>query len=164
VTTSIANSKIVGIRALKAAIDRLKGEGKRVVFTNGCFDVLHRGHVKLLSDAKRFGDILVVGLNSDSSVRKIKGKSRPIRSQRERAAILASLAAVDFVTIFHEPTPLEVIKTLVPDVLVKGGDWRKDSIVGARFVESRGGRVVRVPLLKGYSTTSLIRRIKKSYG
>ena len=153
--------KILDIKKLKARLDGLKRGGKTVVFTNGCFDILHYGHVKLLADAKRLGDVLVVGLNSDSSVKRIKGEARPVRGQNERSRILAGLESVDYVTIFSEPTPEKVIKILVPDVLVKGGDWRKGDIVGAGFVGSKGGKVVTIPLVKGYSTTALIKKINK---
>ena len=157
----MANLKILGITKLKVKLCGLKRAGKRIVFANGCFDILHYGHVKLLEDAKGLGDILVVGLNSDSSVRKIKGKGRPVRRQDERAALLSALETVDYVTIFSEATPEKVIKTLAPDVLVKGGDWHEGSIVGASFVKSRGGDVVSIPLVKGYSTTSLIDKIRR---
>lgn len=155
------NSKILNLKALKIKLNRLKKSGKRIVFTNGCFDILHYGHVSLLDSAKRLGDVLIVGLNSDSSIREIKGKSRPIRKQGERAGILAALEAVDYVTVFNEATPEKVIMTIAPDVLVKGGDWHEGNIVGASFVKSRGGEVAAIPLVKGYSTTSLLNKIKR---
>ena len=152
--------KTIKIKKLKAIVSRLKREGRKIVFTNGCFDILHYGHVRLLEDSKALGDVLIVGMNSDSSVKKIKGSSRPIRRQRERAGILAALAAVDYVAIFDEKTPERIIKDIAPDVLVKGGDWREGAIVGAEFIRSRGGRGVTVPLVGGYSTTSLIEKIR----
>ncbi len=152
--------KIISITALRAALKRLRKSGKTIVFTNGCFDILHYGHVRLLQDAKRLGDVLIVGMNSDSSVKKIKGCLRPIRRQGERAGILAALEAVDYVTIFNEETPERIIKIISPDILVKGGDWQEDAIVGADFVRSKSGNVVTIPIVKGYSTTSLIKKIR----
>ena len=140
----------------------LRAEGKRVVFTNGCFDVLHPGHVDLLERAKTEGDILVVGLNSDASVRRQgKAPDRPINNEAVRAFMLAHLRAVDYVTLFDEDTPLELIRILEPDVLIKGGDWSKDSIVGADLVEARGGRVLSLPLLGDFSTTAWLEKNKK---
>jgi rfaE bifunctional protein nucleotidyltransferase chain/domain len=132
---------------------------RRVVFTNGCFDILHRGHVAYLDQAKRKGNILVVGLNSDASVRRLKGHGRPINPERDRAEVLAALASVDYVTIFGEDTPLALIKALQPDVLVKGGDWPISKIVGADIVRGRGGKVLTLPFIKGRSTTGLLRKI-----
>ncbi|MBK8575101.1 MAG: adenylyltransferase/cytidyltransferase family protein [Elusimicrobia bacterium] len=134
--------------------------GKTVVFTNGCFDLVHAGHLKVLEWAKRQGDLLVVGLNSDASVRKLKGPRRPILPLADRAALLAALKPVDFVTSFSEETPQRLIRLLRPDILVKGGDWAADSIVGREFVK----KVVRVPLMKGRSTTGIISTIAKRYG
>ena len=140
----------------------LRAEGKRVVFTNGCFDVLHPGHVDLLERAKTEGDILVVGLNSDASVRRQgKAPDRPINNEAVRAFMLAHLRAVDYVTLFDEDTPLELIRILEPDVLIKGGDWSKDKIVGADLVEARGGRVSSLPLLGDFSTTAWLEKNKK---
>lgn len=133
-----------------------------MVFTNGCFDVLHRGHVYLLERAKSYGDILVVGLNSDRSVRKIKGKGRPVKDQVSRAQILSSLYMVDYVVLFDEETPDKLIKRVRPQVLVKGGDWKPGNIVGADFVESYGGKVKRIKYLEGHSSSYLIRRMRKS--
>jgi D-beta-D-heptose 7-phosphate kinase/D-beta-D-heptose 1-phosphate adenosyltransferase len=133
--------------------------GQRVAFTNGCFDVLHAGHVQYLEDARAQADLLVVGVNSDDSVRRLKGPTRPINPVEARAQVLAGLQAVDFVTVFAEPTPLELIQTLRPDVLVKGADYRKDEVVGADFVESYSGRVHLAPLREGYSTTRLVQRL-----
>lgn len=152
-------SKIKTAAGLAAIIRRYRSRGKRTVFTNGCFDILHVGHIDYLERARRLGDILVVGLNSDSSVRGIKGPSRPVNNQADRARVLAALKSVDFVTIFNEPTPERLIKKLSPDILVKGGDWKVRDIVGGDFVKSRGGKVARVPFVKGYSTTGLLKRI-----
>lgn len=132
-----------------------------VVFTNGVFDLLHPGHVELLEAARREGAALIVGLNSDASVRRLnKGSERPVVPEAARARLLAGLAAVDCVVLFEEDTPLELIKSLLPDVLVKGADYRRDSIVGADWVESRGGRIVQVPLVEGFSTSSLVERLR----
>jgi len=156
--------KIIGKSDLKVRARALKGAGKTIVFTNGCFDLLHIGHVQYLKAAKAQGDILVVGLNSDRSVRKIKGPNRPVVPEKERAEVLAALACVDMVTIFEEPDPLTTIRTIVPDVLVKGADWAADAIVGRDVVEAAGGRVVRVPLTAGASTTRVIETILANYG
>ena len=153
--------KILSRRALAAAIRLLKEQGSEVVFANGCFDLLHVGHVTLLERAKRLGDILVVGINSDRSVRALKGPSRPLVPEQDRARLLAALACVDYVTIFDQPTPYHVIAALKPDVLVKGADWPTAGIVGRELVRRTGGRVVRIPLVSGYSTTRLISRIKQ---
>jgi D-beta-D-heptose 7-phosphate kinase/D-beta-D-heptose 1-phosphate adenosyltransferase len=132
-----------------------------IVFTNGCFDILHRGHVEYLAAARQLGDVLVVGLNSDASVRRLKGPDRPINPEGDRAAVLDALRAVDFVTIFEEDTPAALIEAVQPDVLVKGADYTEDRIVGADIVRRRGGRVVIVPLLGGRSTSGLIARIRR---
>ncbi len=137
-----------------------KRNGRRVVFTNGCFDLLHPGHIRCLEQARSLGDALVVAINSDASVRRIKGASRPILPQEERAELLAALASVDYVTIFDDGTPRELIARLLPDVLAKGGDWRPDEIVGREEVEAAGGRVVSLPLEPGYSTSALLERIR----
>ncbi len=137
-----------------------KDNGKRVVFTNGCFDLLHPGHVRLLEQARALGDALVVGLNSDSSVRRLKGDSRPLLAEAGRAEILAALECVDAVTLFEEDTPRELIAALVPDVLVKGGDWKREQIVGREEVEAAGGRVVVIPYVEGYSTSALIEKMR----
>ncbi len=138
----------------------LRAERKTVVFTNGVFDLLHPGHARYLADARRQGDALIVGLNSDRSVRAIKGPERPIFPEAERAEVLAALACVDAVCIFDEQTPHAIISRLQPDVLVKGADWAADEIVGRDVVEARGGRVVRIPVAAGYSTTSILERIR----
>ncbi len=150
------------ILPLEALLDRLapRRPVEQVVFTNGCFDLLHPGHVDLLARARAMGGILVLGLNSDASVTGLKGASRPVVPWRDRALVLAGLSSVDYVTDFGDPTPLKLIEAVLPDVLVKGGDWPVESIVGREAVEKNGGRVVSLPLLPGYSTTSLIGRIK----
>jgi D-beta-D-heptose 7-phosphate kinase/D-beta-D-heptose 1-phosphate adenosyltransferase len=148
---------------LKDKVQALKEAGKKIVFTNGCFDFLHIGHVRYLKAARAEGDVLVVGVNSDHSVRKIKGQRRPVVPENERAEVLASLACVDFVTLFDEPDPLVTIRLLMPDVLVKGADWEEDAIVGRDVVEANGGRVVRIPLTQGASTTRIIEKILANY-
>lgn len=146
---------------LASAVRGLQRRGRRVVFTNGCFDLLHPGHVLLLERAKRLGHALVVAVNSDRSVRALKGPARPILPQRARATLVAALASVDYVTIFDAPTPAALIARLRPDVLVKGADWQTGAIAGADVVRNRGGRVIRLPLLDDYSTTKLLQRAAK---
>jgi D-beta-D-heptose 7-phosphate kinase/D-beta-D-heptose 1-phosphate adenosyltransferase len=155
--------KIKERKKLIKIIKILKAKGKRIVFTNGCFDLLHIGHVRYLEKAKILGDILVVGMNSDSSVRKLKGPKRPLLPARERAEILSALGCVDYVTIFDELDPLRLITSLQPNVLVKGGDWAKEQIVGGEVVEKSGGEVVIIPYVKGASTSDLIETILKRY-
>jgi rfaE bifunctional protein nucleotidyltransferase chain/domain len=138
-----------------------KRNGRRIVFTNGCFDLLHPGHIGSLEQARALGDALIVGLNSDASVRQLKGPGRPVLPERERAEILAALECVDAVVIFDELTPRKVIARLLPDVLVKGGDWPGDQIVGREEVEAAGGRVVSIPVVPGYSTTAILRTIRE---
>ena len=138
-----------------------RASGRRVVLTNGCFDLLHPGHLALLEAARREGDVLVVALNSDASVRGLKGEGRPVVPERERAEVLLSLEPVDAVVLYDEPTPIEVVRALVPDVLVKGADWKKDEIVGRAEVEAAGGRVVRVALVPGRSTSAIVDRIRR---
>ena len=145
-----------------ALVERLRAAGRTVVFTNGVFDLLHVGHLRYLQQARELGDALIVGLNSDRSVRANKGPSRPVTPEAERAEILEALACVDGVVVFDQETPHDLIAALQPDVLVKGADWAEDAIVGRDIVEARGGRVVRVPLEAGHSTTALIDRIKKN--
>ncbi|MDY6855621.1 MAG: D-glycero-beta-D-manno-heptose 1-phosphate adenylyltransferase [Thermodesulfobacteriota bacterium] len=144
---------------LKEEIENLKREGKRVVFTNGCFDLIHVGHTRYLEEAKKLGDILIVAVNSDRSVKEIKGKTRPIIPQDERAEVLCALNFVDYVVLFDEPDPFRIISYLRPDLLVKGGDWDEDKIIGRDIVEASGGKVVRIPEIKGASTTDIIKRI-----
>jgi len=141
--------------------ERLRGDGRKVVFTNGVFDLLHPGHVRYLKHARQLGDVLIVGVNSDRSVRSNKGDGRPINREEERAEVLAALDAVDAVVLFEEETPHDLIAAVRPDVLVKGADWAADRIIGRDAVEARGGRVVRIPLAEGYSTSDIIRKIRK---
>ena len=154
-------SKIMAAGALASKLKAFRKAGKSVVFTNGCFDLLHVGHVRYLSAARNEGDLLVVALNSDRSIKLIKGDRRPIVKQDHRAEILASLQVVDYVTIFDESDPLKLIQLLKPTILVKGADWGPDEIIGADFVKARGGRVVRVPLVKDASSSAIIERIVK---
>ena len=162
-TSHLLETKIKNLNELKKITAHLKARGKKIVFTNGCFDLLHYGHVKYLQDAKRKGDILVVAVNSDASVRKIKGNNRPIVNEKDRANVIAALESVDYVVLFKEKTPLEAIKLLKPDILVKGADWGKADIVGADFVSAVGGKVLSMKLLKGRSTTALIKKIVKLF-
>lgn len=155
--------KIKPASELRRLLQILRAIGKTIVFTNGCFDILHTGHTRYLAAAKALGDILVVGVNSDSSVKMIKGDKRPINTESDRAEALAALEAVDFVAIFDEPDPYKLIQQLEPDVLVKGGDWPVDKIIGGDLVASRGGRVVNVPYIEGASTTGIIEKIVKKY-
>jgi rfaE bifunctional protein nucleotidyltransferase chain/domain len=157
------SQKIKSLKELIRIRAELKRRKKSVVFTNGCFDILHRGHIEYLKKAKSLGDVLIVGLNSDSSVREIKGSKRPIVPQEDRAAIIASLEMVDYVLIFKETTPFQVILNLVPDVLVKGGDYTVDKIVGNKIVETAGGRVITVKQIPGRSTKNIIREIVNRY-
>ena len=151
------------VRGREEAVAWRHGQAGRVVFTNGVFDLLHPGHVELLESARAEGDALVVGVNTDASVRRLgKGPDRPVAGEAARARVLAGLAAVDCVVLFDENTPLELIRRLAPDVLVKGADYTRDRIVGADLVEAAGGRVVRVPLVAGYSTTALLERLRAS--
>ena len=156
-------SKILDARALASKLEGFRKAGRSVVFTNGCFDLLHVGHVRYLTAAKNKGDLLVVGLNSDHSVRLIKGDHRPIVGQEQRAEILASLQVVDYVTLFDEPDPLLLIQLLKPAILVKGADWSEDKIIGADFVKANGGQVVRVPLVEDTSTSNIIQIILDRY-
>lgn len=153
--------RVLDRSTLCAAVADDHGAGRIVVFTNGCFDILHAGHVRSLRDARAHGDRLVVGLNSDASVRRLgKDAGRPLIGEAGRAEVLAALQMVDYVSIFDEETPLELIRAVEPDVLAKGGDWAEDAIVGADFVKSRGGRVERLPYHPGLSTTEILRRIR----
>jgi D-beta-D-heptose 7-phosphate kinase/D-beta-D-heptose 1-phosphate adenosyltransferase len=151
--------KVLPLSALLAEIAPRRRAGERVVFTNGCFDLLHPGHVTYLEAARDLGDLLVVGLNSDESVRRLKGPARPILPQDDRAAVLAGLRSVDYVVVFGEDTPLALIEALLPDVLVKGGDWAVDRIVGREVVEAAGGRVAALPFVEGSSTTGIVERV-----
>lgn len=151
--------KTVSLRQLEAELASAKKKKRKVVFTNGCFDIIHAGHVRYLKKARSLGDVLVVGLNSDSSVRSIKGEKRPIVPQKERSEVLSALECVDFVVLFSESTPLKLIRAVKPDILAKGADWAAKDIVGGDFVRSYGGKTARVTLVKGKSTTNIIRRI-----
>lgn len=160
----MSGSKRGGVLSLQALVGRvkaLKRAGKRIVFTNGCFDLLHLGHARYLRQARGLGDALVVGVNRDGSVNGLKGRGRPVVRDRDRAELLAALCDVDYVVLFSEPTPLKIIRAIRPDVLVKGGDWKKKDIVGAPDVESWGGSVRSLKFVKGFSTTALIKKIKK---
>jgi D-beta-D-heptose 7-phosphate kinase/D-beta-D-heptose 1-phosphate adenosyltransferase len=154
-----ALDKITTLEDLVARLGEVRKSGQKIVFTNGCFDILHVGHVRYLAGARSQGDLLIVGLNSDASVHLIKGDKRPIVRQGDRAEILASLACVDYVVIFEEPDPLRLIQTLIPDVLVKGEDWAEDAIIGAEDVKSRGGKVVRISFVGEASSTDIIQTI-----
>ena len=158
----MTKDKIKELKELKNILDSSKKRGEHIVFTNGCFDILHLGHIKYLEKAASLGDKLVVAVNSDASVCRLKGNARPIMPEQERATLVAACECVDYVTIFSEATPLHLIKALKPDTLVKGGNWRKSDIVGKDFVESYGGEVISVDFAKGYSTSSIIAKIKKS--
>src|SRR5690242_2020102 len=153
--------RIVSPEELMALVGRGNRGSRRIVFTNGCFDLLHPGHIRTLEEARALGDVLVVGVNTDAGVRKAKGDSRPVIAENERAELLAALEAVDFVVFFAEPTPRELIRQLLPDVLVKGADWGATEIVGREEVERAGGRVVSVSLEPGYSTTGILEKIRK---
>jgi len=155
--------KIKGREELLKIIQDLKIKGKGIVFTNGCFDLLHIGHIRYLEEAKTLGDVLIVGVNSDSSVRKLKGPERPILPVEERTEILSGLGCVDYITIFDELDPLNLISSLQPDVLVKGGDWTKEQVVGGEVVERSGGEVVIIPFVQGASTSNQIEIILKRY-
>ena len=152
-----AKNKIVGLRALKTKLAQARKQGKKIVFTNGCFDILHAGHVSVLEFARSKGDLLVVGLNSDQSVRRLKGPTRPVNKQADRALVLAALESVSYVCVFTQDTPYNLIKNVRPDVLVKGGDYKPQEIVGREFA----GKVVRFALLKGRSTTGIIKKVSK---
>lgn len=161
---TLQTDKLYDATALAPLLASLRADGRCIVFTNGCFDVLHAGHVRYLQAARRAGDRLVVGVNSDASVRGIKGPKRPIVGQQDRVAVLGALSCVDFVVLFDEPDPGDLIRHLRPDVLVKGADWPEDQIVGAAFVKSNGGQVLRMPLVEGLSTTRIIETICDRYG
>ena len=141
---------------------RLRKDGKKVVFANGCFDLLHGGHIRLFREAKKHGDVLIIALNTDASVRKLKGASRPIFPLRERLEVLEAVEDIDLLTSFSEETPQKIIAEVLPDVLVKGGDWAPDQVVGRKEVEAAGGKVVIVPYLRGHSSSGLLKKIKKT--
>ncbi len=158
----LPEEKIVDEEKIAKIVKKLKEEGRKVVFTNGCYDIIHAGHIKTFFEAKKGGDILIVGINSDESVRRLKGANRPILSLEMRAFVVAGCEAVDFVVPFSEDTPEKLINIVEPDVLVKGEDWEEDKIVGAELVKKKGGKVVRVKLIPGISTTEIIRKIKEN--
>jgi len=153
--------KVIEWQKIRAVFKQIKENKKKIVFTNGCFDIIHVGHIRYLRQARSLGDVLIVGLNSDSSVRKIKGSDRPIIPEEERAEVLAALEFVDYVVIFNEETPKNLIELVQPDVLVKGGDWAIDKIVGREFVQSYGGTVMSLPFHPGKSSSDIIEKIKK---
>jgi rfaE bifunctional protein nucleotidyltransferase chain/domain len=150
-------------KKLIAKIKALKKQGKKIVFTNGCYDILHAGHVRFLKKAGKMGDVLLLALNSDSSVRRIKGPKRPITPQAERAELMSALEPVGLITVFYEDDPYEIIKDVKPDVLVKGGDWALDRIIGADIVRANGGKVRNIPYIKGKSTTNIIKKVLENY-
>lgn len=156
----LVNSKLTTPNAILQKLRAARALGKKVVFTNGCFDILHKGHTSYLQKAKKLGDVLVVGLNSDASVRRSKGPDRPVNREKDRAEVLSALSCVDHVVIFSQDTPLQLIRALRPHVLVKGGDWKKKDVVGGTFVESLGGKVRLIPYVKGFSTTGLLEKIR----
>ncbi|MEK6647343.1 MAG: D-glycero-beta-D-manno-heptose 1-phosphate adenylyltransferase [Candidatus Firestonebacteria bacterium] len=157
-------SKLKLLDKLKKIIGFERQKGKKVVFTNGCFDLLHIGHIRYLKAAKKLADILIVAINSDSSIKKIKGELRPVYPEKERAEILSAFSFVDYIVIFAESDPIKVVSELKPDVLIKGGDWSIDKVLGKDIVESYGGKVMTIPMIKGYSTTNLIKKIVKLEG
>jgi len=156
-------SKIKTLKEIKKISQKLKKNGKTIVFTNGCFDIIHPGHIKILKKAKSLGDVLIVGLNSDKSVKKIKGEKRPVIDQKGRCEILSCFWMVDYIVLFNEETPIKLIKTILPDFIVKGGDYKRKEVVGKDIVEKYGGKVIIIPLYKKYSTTNLIRKINENF-
>lgn len=155
--------KILSRSVLKEKLDHLRSKGKKIAFTNGCFDILHVGHIRYLREAAKNADVLVLGLNSDSSVQSLKGEKRPLVPEEERAEMLAALEFIHFVTIFPELTPLELIKCLKPDIIIKGGDWPEEKVVGREEVRKWGGKVVIIPEVAGKSTTNIVEKIRKLY-
>jgi len=155
-------SKIFSLDKLKNQVNAWKQAEEEVVFTNGCFDIIHRGHIEVLAQTADLGDRLIIGLNSDSSIQKLKGKNRPIIDEKSRAILLASFSFVDAVVLFSEDTPINLISTLLPDVLAKGGDYEIETIVGHEIVQKNGGKVILVPFIDGFSSTTIIEKIKKS--
>ena len=155
------NSSVLTLEEAILRFGREKRNGRRVVFTNGCFDLLHPGHIRSLESARKLGDVLIVGLNSDASVKRLKGEGRPVQDERARSEVLAALEAVDLVAIFEEDTPIRLITQIKPSVLVKGGDYTRDQVVGHEIVEANGGEVLLVEVLPGFSTTSLVNRARR---
>jgi len=158
------NQKLKTVEELLPLLAILRSSGRKIVFTNGCFDIIHTGHTRYLAKARSLGDVLIVAVNSDASVRMLKGEKRPINPEAERGEVLGALEAVDFVVFFSEPDPYRIISELQPDVLVKGGDWPIEKIIGGDIVEKRGGKVINVTYVEGASTTGIIGRIVKKYG
>ena len=152
--------KLKSVEELKSIASQAKARGQKVVFTNGCFDILHRGHLHVLREAKALGDLLIVAVNSDGSVKRLKGPSRPVIGEAGRSELIAALEMVDYVTLFAETDPRRLIEEIQPDILAKGGDWRRDQVVGADIVERNGGKVAVIPYLKGFSTTEIIERVR----
>lgn len=150
---------VFSVQELSVIVRKLQGDGKKIVFTNGVFDILHRGHVQYLNQARELGDLLVVAVNSDESVKRIKGEKRPVVPEGDRAFVISNLKSVDYVCVFGEDTPYETIKSIQPDVLVKGADWKIEDVVGKDIVEARGGKVVTIDYMEGRSTTNIINRI-----
>lgn len=153
------SKKIKSLKELKKIVEQLKSHGKKIVFTNGCFDILHVGHLYCLERAKKYGDVLIVAINSDSSVRRLKGKDRPFVNEKDRAYLISGFSCVDWCTIFKEDTPAKIIEELKPDIIVKGADYKKNQIVGKEIIEKYGGKVIRIPLIQGRSSSRLIRKI-----
>lgn len=160
----MGSEKLKSLSALAAEVKKHKAQGKKIAFTNGCFDLIHIGHIRYLKEAKKLADILIVAINSDKSVGKIKGKGRPIIPEGERAELLSGFEFVDYIVIFNELDPIKTIEAIVPDVLVKGGDWSIDKVLGRDIVEGHGGKVVTIQTVKGHSTSALIDSIWKKYG
>jgi rfaE bifunctional protein nucleotidyltransferase chain/domain len=156
-------TKLKPFEIIKNEIKALQQQGKKIVFTNGCFDILHAGHVDIFQQARNLGDALVVAVNSDISIKKIKGEKRPVVPQAQRMQVLAALEAIDYVVIFDEENPFKIIKEIQPDILVKGGDWPVETIVGREIVEKKGGKVLSIPLMEGISTTNIIEEVKKRF-
>jgi len=155
------NSKVYNLDALTTQVEQWKATGNKVVFTNGCFDIIHRGHIEVLARTANLGDKLIIGLNSDQSIQKLKGEGRPIIDEQSRAILLAALSFVDAIVLFSEDTPIKLIGALLPDVLAKGGDYEIETIVGHEIVQQNGGKVKLVPFLDGFSSTTIIDKIKK---
>ncbi len=156
-------NKLQTTKQIEKTLEQLKKERKTIAFTNGCFDILHAGHVSYLEKAKNFADILIVGLNSDNSIKRLKGAKRPINSERDRAIILCGLSCVDYVVIFEEDTPIKLIKTIKPDILIKGADWKEKAVAGCDFIKSYGGKCQFIDLLDNHSTTNIIEKILNEY-
>lgn len=151
---------VISRKLLKNVCDELKNAGKKIVFTNGCFDILHAGHIFYLNEAKKLGDVLIVGLNTDESVRKLKGETRPVNNETDRGIVLDALSSVDYVTPFYEDTPFELVSEIIPDVIVKGGDYASDEVVGGDVVTQNGGTIAIINFVEGKSTTNIINKMK----